>query len=173
VIGCNTAPRGAAFGFDGDAGVLWRKTGQTCVEMRDSTLTGQTIHFVTASTPPIIGRARIVGRSTACAALFADSTGSAFYDAELVSGTLDEGMPALALASVTAPLAVSDTRFSSDLDGDGQTDTFHWCTSAEGIHLTLWNGLPATGRREWHRYVYVGYDLDPTCTEAESRPDAP
>lgn len=140
--------------------------------MRDTTLSGQTIQFVTASTPQTIGRARIIGRSSACPALFVDSTPSAFYDAQVVSGALEEGLPALALASVTAPLTLNDSLFSTDLDGDGQMDTFHWCTSAEGIHLTLWNGAPASGRREWHRYVYVGYDLDPTCTEAESRPDA-
>jgi hypothetical protein len=39
------------------------------------------------------------------------------------------------------------------------------CTSTEGVHLEV---RDRQGRRLWHRYVYLGYDVDPTCTPDES-----
>jgi hypothetical protein len=40
------------------------------------------------------------------------------------------------------------------------------CAGTEGLHLTAWQGQ----RRVWHQYYYLGYDVDPTCTEAEYEP---
>jgi hypothetical protein len=37
------------------------------------------------------------------------------------------------------------------------------CAAGEGIHLTAWRG----SKRVWHEYFYLGYDLEPDCTEAE------
>ena len=37
------------------------------------------------------------------------------------------------------------------------------CASTEGLHLTAW----ADGRRVWHTYFYLGYDVDPDCTDEE------
>lgn len=42
------------------------------------------------------------------------------------------------------------------------------CASADGIHVTAWNGTA----RVWHGYAYLGQDLDPTCTPAETAEDA-
>lgn len=54
-----------------------------------------------------------------------------------------------------------------DVDRDGIAETFRTCTSVEGIHLTAWAGEPLRGRRLWHYYHYVGYDMEPSCSEAE------
>lgn len=45
------------------------------------------------------------------------------------------------------------------------TTTLRSCTSSEGVHLTAWQGR----RRVWHTYVYLGYDVEPTCESAETR----
>lgn len=37
------------------------------------------------------------------------------------------------------------------------------CTSHEGLHFTLWAGEPLKSTRLWHRYYYLGYDVEPTC----------
>lgn len=39
------------------------------------------------------------------------------------------------------------------------------CAAGEGIHLTAWRG----SKRVWHEYFYLGYDLEPDCTEAETQ----
>jgi hypothetical protein len=55
-------------------------------------------------------------------------------------------------------------RIDVDIDGDGTEETFRSCTSSEGVHLTIWNGR----QRRWHGYHYLGYDTEPTCSEAET-----
>jgi len=58
-----------------------------------------------------------------------------------------------------------------DLDGDGTAETFADCPSAEGAHLTVWSGEPRKGPRRWHAYLYLGMDLEASCTAAETRAD--
>jgi len=41
---------------------------------------------------------------------------------------------------------------------------FRVCTSNEGMHMTAWSGKPLTGKRVWHAYHYLGYDVEPNCT---------
>jgi hypothetical protein len=43
------------------------------------------------------------------------------------------------------------------------------CTSSEGLHLTLWSGQPLKGRRLWHAYYYLGYDVEPSCRPEDYR----
>ena len=54
-----------------------------------------------------------------------------------------------------------------DFNKDGVRDTFRTCTSTEGIHLTVWNGEPLVDQRMWHRYLFLGYDVNPSCTQAD------
>ncbi|MCI0689673.1 MAG: hypothetical protein L0Y54_20920 [Sporichthyaceae bacterium] len=44
---------------------------------------------------------------------------------------------------------------------------FRACTSSEGLHLTAWSGTPLQSTRIWHRYYYLGYDVEPSCVEAD------
>ena len=41
------------------------------------------------------------------------------------------------------------------------------CTSSEGVHLTVWSGVPLRTRRLWHAYWYLGYDVEPDCRPAD------
>ena len=54
-----------------------------------------------------------------------------------------------------------------DIDRDGTLESYRTCASMEGIHLTAWAGEPLRSRRLWRYYYYLGYDLEPTCTEAD------
>jgi hypothetical protein len=45
--------------------------------------------------------------------------------------------------------------------------SFRSCTSMESIHFTIWSGEALTGKRLGHAYYYLGYDTEPTCTEAD------
>ena len=58
---------------------------------------------------------------------------------------------------------------SGDIDNDGVPEYFRQCTSNEGLHFTVWSGQPLRGDRRWHRYFFLGYDVEPSCTEAEYR----
>lgn len=56
----------------------------------------------------------------------------------------------------------------ADLNNDRKLEYFRSCTSAEGIHLTIWTGKPFSGKRIWHAYYYLGYDTEPTCKGKET-----
>lgn len=47
---------------------------------------------------------------------------------------------------------------------------FRECASSEGLHLTAWRGKPLEGERVWHEYLYLGYDVEPDCTQADFPP---
>jgi len=49
---------------------------------------------------------------------------------------------------------------------------FRTCASEEGIHATAWSGKPLSSTRRWHAYYYLGYDVEPDCTPADSAPDS-
>lgn len=57
---------------------------------------------------------------------------------------------------------------SVDIDGDGKDEFFRVCASTEGLHLTVWAGEPLKSKRVWHRYYYLGYDVNPDCKEKET-----
>ena len=57
-----------------------------------------------------------------------------------------------------------------DLDQDGVIEQFRACTSAEGVHFTVWSGKPLEGIRRWHYYYYLGYDVEPSCDERDTQP---
>jgi hypothetical protein len=48
---------------------------------------------------------------------------------------------------------------------------FRTCATEEGIHATAWSGKPLSSSRRWHAYYYLGYDVEPDCTPADSAPD--
>ena len=31
------------------------------------------------------------------------------------------------------------------------------------MHFTVWSGKPLSGKRVWHRYHYLGYDVEADC----------
>jgi hypothetical protein len=65
-------------------------------------------------------------------------------------------------------LQTAGALLTADVDDDRHPEFFRSCTSQEGVHLTIWSDAALTGRRRWHRYYPLGYDVDPTCVPAES-----
>jgi hypothetical protein len=43
--------------------------------------------------------------------------------------------------------------------------TIRSCSSMEGLHFTGWTGGALKGKKVWHRYFYLGYDVEPTCQD--------
>ncbi len=64
-------------------------------------------------------------------------------------------------------LSASADGIVGDIDHDGTVERLRVCTSSEGLHLTIWSGQPLVGTRRWHRYFFLGYDVEPSCTEKD------
>ena len=95
--------------------------------------------------------------------------GDAFYTLQLAKNRLDPGTLGLGIADYSGPfqnqgefVAFNTVRL------EGKPDFFSSCSSSEGVHLLVWNGPPHQGTLEWHRYHYLGYDVESTCSSADT-----
>ena len=111
--------------------------------------------------------ARITGRAgKSCVSVdTSDATIKALNLYELRAVELRE--PAFAIYQFAGTFTKKDNLISADLDGDGQAEFFRACTSSEGVHFTIWSGRPLEGRLRWHQYYYLGYDVEPDCTDKD------
>ena len=98
------------------------------------------------------------------------ASGETLYRAALTGGHRTSGVLYVAVLASAERLQELDGEFQLDIDGQGELETFRVCASSEGLHLTVWSGPALTGERRWHRYFYLGYDVEPDCTEREVAP---
>jgi len=80
----------------------------------------------------------------------------------------ERGAFAIAIVGLAAEPRVQGGHAEVDLDGDGTPETFRQCASGEALHLTVWSGPPLEGPQGWHRYVFLGTDLEADCTEKDT-----
>lgn len=125
---------------------------------------GQDILVATFNPPQWIN-GLIIGKTTAHCNTTADLPGTR-YEVQLKqikNGNIIE----LGVAVVIAPakLSVESGRPALFISGNENPIIFHECASNEGLHLSAWQW----GRRIWHEYYYLRYDVDPTCSKDELR----
>ena len=153
---------------------LWLMTSDTTLAPGDSlTLlwNAEDADTTYAQDAPLLQRGRVVGRAkvgpTGPGNMY-NEDGDVFYH---VSAPQPRDLPGgLGFAVRAGPeefLRVGD-RVEVDLDQDGVAERFFTCASYEGVHLTVWSGVPMKGEERWHRYYYVPYDTEPTCFSADS-----
>ena len=166
--------RGASTAFDyrRNLGIAVQLPGRTCLEIGNPNLNeGQKVQFLNTDTPPTTGQAEIVRKlEQACISGNGQPAGLSHYELKVDEGALTKSAPAFAIVGSAAGLTVRDSQATADLDGNGHPETFRSCTSAEGVHLTVWKGPPLRGIRKWHFYYYLGYDVEPNCTRRDTRP---
>ncbi|HLK33266.1 MAG TPA: hypothetical protein VKT29_09265 [Terriglobales bacterium] len=96
------------------------------------------------------------------------AAGDAFYGVQLVKNLLPAGTVGLGIADYFGPFANQGGFVAfNTVRLQGQPDFFSSCAGGEGINLLVWNGLPRQGTLQWHRYYYLGYDVEKTCTDAD------
>lgn len=133
-----------------------------CLSIRNPSLApGSGLWLVNAMPPQEATPAHVAGPDTACAA---DQLPG--YRVEPAAGPV----PAIAIAGFAGAFTKEGGLVSADLDREGGPEFFRACTSTEGVHFTIWAGEPLTGRLRWHRYYYLGYDVEPNCKPEESGP---
>ena len=94
------------------------------------------------------------------------------YVADMPRDTSDRvGVPVVVLGSLAKPVQRGDT-VTIEIEPGKPPIQFRFCASTEGLHATAWAGQPLASPRRWHAYYYLGYDVDPTCREAEYLPES-
>ncbi len=161
------AAKAGAFDFETRLGVAGRDaSGRLCLAVPDSSLSaGALVTLISTAAPQTSVAARIVGRRATPWALGNMALEGASYEIEALAEP-EEGLSIAVLGALAGGRVVAGV-FRADLDGDGVDESFRECASGEGVHLTVWSGTARKAVRRWHRYIYLGYDLEANCTEEE------
>ena len=151
VVCCGQRPLEQSW-YDEHLGVAIRKSGQACLSVANRSLRqGTDLRVVTTNPPAASWRARVERKDASCLPGGDADAGLAGYDIAFEGAMPPESFPLI--ASIDQPPGL----------------LLRSCTSNEGVHFTAWSDAPLTGTRRWHRYYYLGYDVEPNCTATEVR----
>ena len=162
------------FSFDSHVGIVDANNGRLCLNIENPHLSnGTVLSFVLPHKPQRVASAVIEEKVAASCLPNPDiNSNASFYWLKLIGKyktvNLNEPLPvAIGIVAPKKSIFVRRGIASGDLNGDGTTEFFRSCTSSEGNHLTIWSGEPLQGKRRWHSYYYLGYDVVPTCTKRD------
>lgn len=161
------------FDFHSQVGVVDATAdGKLCLNISNPNLNaGTPVSLILPYKPQRVAKAVVEKKLTStCSHDPTTDSNASFYSLKFVGKGFDmsEPMPpAIALVSSAKPVLLKRGIASADLDGDGTTEFFRICTSNEGNHLTIWSGLPLQGKKRWHAYYYLGYDVEPNCKKKD------
>jgi hypothetical protein len=142
---------------------------QLCLNAKNSNLAvGEALTLISLDNPQSLFRAKIIERlDWACSEWDVSGEDKNYYRLEVLNGKIDSTIPLVAILKSEAKFLVNQTGVEVDLNQDGVPETFRSCVSSEGLHLTIWSGNPLVGKRQWHIYYYLGYDMEGDCTRKE------
>ena len=175
LISCVCYLGAEAFSFDSQIGLVDANVeGRLCLSISNPRLINHTrVSIVLPHKPQRVANAIIEERVTLSCSRNPDADPNAsFYLLKLVGKpqtvNLSEPLPpAIGIVDSKKPVIARRGIASGDLDGDGTREFFRICTSSEGNHLTIWSGKPLTGKKRWHVYYYLGYDVVPSCKKRD------
>lgn len=137
------------------------------VTVRGAVSAGDSLWLVSAAFDSQEVEQAVAGTSGACGAFHRAL--EEVFPVTLLSSFAEIPPVSIAVLGYDDPVRVRDGLAVADLDQDGSPEFFGFCTSMEGVHLTVWTGPVAEGIRRWHSYHPLNYDVEPSCTEAETR----
>jgi hypothetical protein len=158
------------FDYYSHLGVVSKQSDSICLTINNSAPTpGTQVSLVALSAPQMIAQAEVLkANSVNCTKTDANDADSNRYELRMLHGEPRFSFPAVAILNGAHPLTIARGLASADLDGDGHREYFRECTSSEGVHLSAWTGKPLVGKRRWHKYYYLGYDVEPNCTNKDT-----
>jgi hypothetical protein len=152
-VGCRT-PR-PAWEPAANIGTLNRKGDKLCLQSQNPSLRpGTQVWIVTLTPPQTAISSRVQTADEACQGYRIDAGP-------------ETQLPAIGVVNYDGNFSKERENISADLLRDGHPEYFRACASSEGIHYTIWQDRPLAGKRLWHSYQYLGYDVEPDCTPAE------
>jgi hypothetical protein len=143
--------------------------GQVCLTIRNPKLKpGDPVAVV--STEGGVQQAQLTARLDKSCSRDPHITGDdAFYRLQLSKNRLAAGTLGLGIGDYSGPFGNTGGFVAfNTLRLEGKPDYFSSCAGSEGVNLLVWNGLPERGALQWRRYYYLGYDVETTCTPADT-----
>jgi hypothetical protein len=128
---------------------------------------GQPVTIVVLSKPQRLANGVITSKSTApCAGFVATDLVGPFYEIRLAAASIEQGQLGVLIGKPVSSAQIIEGRAVAHVNGTAYQ--FNECTSSEAVHLTVRPLVDTQAKLVWHDYVYLGYDVDPTCTDKES-----
>ena len=129
---------------------------------------GSPVTLVTPNEPQEVYRAVVIRTVANCEVMTPHDMPGPYYRLAPEAGSAR--LPGLSVAVLGKPSAlVVAGAVRLDL-GNGRPEArVRSCTSSEGLHLTLWSGVPLKSTRLWHAYWYLGMDVEPDCQPGDYR----
>lgn len=161
--------QGQTFDFNSHVGVVdVNERGNACLIISNGGISnGTPVSIIVLSKRQSIIRGRVKEKLGQSCSANPDVPDASFYslqfDASENAFTSAQRQAAGIAVLSSKRIIVQQGKASVDLDNDGRREFFRDCTSNEGLHLTVWSGLPLRGKRRWHFYYYLGYDVVPSC----------
>lgn len=143
--------------------------GEVCLTIKNPKLkAGDSVSVV--SVEGGVEQARVTGKlEKSCSRDPNTAPDDVFYSLQLAKQRLPPSTVGLAIADYSGPFENNGEFVGfNTVRLEGKADYFSSCAGSEGINLLVWNGLPREGALQWHRYYYLGYDVDTTCTPADT-----
>jgi hypothetical protein len=152
-------------------GVAVQKSGTTCLYTHNADLaSGSPLILVLLSPPQSTAKAEIVRPAPPiCSSIDPSDADLKSYEIRTTGEAPLPATPAIAVSGFSGRFQTRGKYVTADINQDGEPEFFRFCASSDGLHLTVWSGKPLHGKRRWHQYYYLGYDVEPNCTPAETR----
>lgn len=161
-------------------GVGVRTGSRTCVAIKNGALPGSSpVTLVVPISPQRFVEAQISGPSpTPCPITEEVAPEMSNYEISLPnSSDIPKLTPLIAVVGTAAShsFLLENAGVQADLDQTHAKNTFRACGANDGVHLTVWGGIPVYGTRLWTGYYYEAGNPGtlPTCAPTELTPAAP
>lgn len=138
-----------------------------CVAADEAGLTvGQPVAIVVLSKPQRLINGFITSKSASpCAAFSNAGLAGPYYALDFQHGRLEPGEVGILIGKAVSSLYINEGKRIVEMSG--MKYRFNECTSNEAIHLTVHSNAGSRSKLVWHGYVYLGYDVEPSCTGKE------
>jgi hypothetical protein len=144
--------------------------GDPCISLPEPRLAaGSTVTLVHPDRPQSVLTAKIEESLTSCRGLEGALIAGPYYRLGQFSNTPQPQSIWLVFKGNVTSRSTRNGDIALRLNATHPTLQVRSCTSSEGLHLTVWSGQPLKSRRLWHAYYYLGYDVAPSCTDADTK----
>jgi hypothetical protein len=162
-----SSARPNAFDYSSQIGIVeFHPDDAACLTIQNASLkVGEAVRIIVMDEPQALETALVEKKlDKSCSRNPQVSPADAFYALRLPAKESVLKPVSIAVVRFAGELHLKDGFAQADLTANGSAHSFRSCTSTEGLHLTVWDSAPS---RKWHRYYYLGYDVEPNCTEKE------
>ncbi len=144
-------------------GVASAADGSACARFAGPVRVGAPVSLVFPHSPQRVARATVGPSLGAPCRALANADLSGPFQSILEAGDpFEPSELAIAVAGGLRTSVEGEQAIARSRNGSARY-SFRTCTSNEGVHLTVWAGEPLANARVWHEYVYLGYDVEPSC----------